>query len=167
MPDEKITEILDELKEIYKDVSDICGKDIEITVDLGLVNKTDYYTGLIIKGYLQGHGDEVLSGGRYNKLISEFGYDIPAVGFAVNVDAIAKVASKNANEIKVPVPDAIVYAEPGYEVSALKLAQKLRNKGEIVENALFDDLDLVRDYAKEKKISRIIVVDGSSRTEVL
>ncbi len=167
MPDEKITEILDELKEIYKDISDICGKDIEITVDLGLVNKTDYYTGLIIKGYLQGHGDEVLSGGRYNKLISEFGYDIPAVGFAVNVDAIAKVASKNANEIKVPVPDAIVYAEPGYEVSALKLAQKLRNKGEIVENALFDDLDLVRDYAKEKKISRIIVVDGSSRTEVL
>lgn len=167
MPDEKITDILDELKEIYKDVSDICGKDIEITVDLGLVNKTDYYTGLIIKGYLQGHGDEVLSGGRYNKLISEFGYDIPAVGFAVNVDAIAKVASKNANEIKVPVPDAIVYAEPGYEVSALKLAQKLRNKGEIVENALFDDLDLVRDYAKEKKISRIIVVDGSSRTEVL
>lgn len=167
MPDEKITEILDELKEIYKDVSDICGKDIEITVDLGLVNKTDYYTGLIIKGYLQGHGDEVLSGGRYNKLISEFGYDIPAVGFAVNVDAIAKVASKNANEIKVPVPDAIVYAEPGYEVSALKLAQKLRNKGEIVENALFDDIDLVRDYAKEKKISRIIVVDGSSRTEVL
>ena len=167
MPDEKITEILDELKEIYKDVSDICGKDIEITVDLGLVNKTDYYTGLIIKGYLQGHGDEVLSGGRYNKLISEFGYDIPAVGFAVNVDAIAKVASKNANEIKVPVPDAIVYAEPGYEVSALKLAQKLRNKGEIVENALFDDLDLVRDYAKEKKISRIIVVDGSSSTEVL
>ena len=167
MPDEKITEILDELKEIYKDVSDICGKDIEITVDLGLVNKTDYYTGLIIKGYLQGHGDEVLSGGRYNKLISEFGYDIPAVGFAVNVDAIAKVASKNANEIKIPVPDAIVYAEPGYEVSALKLAQKLRNKGEIVENALFDDLDLVRDYAKEKKISRIIVVDGSSRTEVL
>lgn len=167
MPDEKITEILDELKEIYKDVSDICGNDIEITVDLGLVNKTDYYTGLIIKGYLQGHGDEVLSGGRYNKLISEFGYDIPAVGFAVNVDAIAKVASKNANEIKVPVPDAIVYAEPGYEVSALKLAQKLRNKGEIVENALFDDLDLVRDYAKEKKISRIIVVDGSSRTEVL
>ena len=167
MPDEKITEILDELKEIYKDVSDICGKDIEITVDLGLVNKTDYYTGLIIKGYLQGHGDEVLSGGRYNKLISEFGYDIPAVGFAVNVDAIAKVASKNANEIKVPVPDAIVYADSGYEVSALKLAQKLRNKGEIVENALFDDLDLVRDYAKEKKISRIIVVDGSSRTEVL
>ena len=167
MPDEKITEILDELKEIYKDVSDICGKDIEITVDLGLVNKTDYYTGLIIKGYLQGNGDEVLSGGRYNKLISEFGYAITAVGFEVNVDAIAKVASKNANEIKVPVPDAIVYAEPGYEVSALKLAQKLRNKGEIVENALFDDLDLVRDYAKEKKISRIIVVDGSSRTEVL
>lgn len=167
MADEKISKILDELRVIYTDISKICGNDGTITVDLGLVNKTDYYTGLIIKGYLQGHGEEVLSGGRYDKLISDFGYDIPAVGFAINVDAVAKVTAKNADEIKLPVSDAIVYAEEGYEVDALMIAQKLRDNGETVETALFDDIALVRDYAKEKKISKIVIVDENNRTEVL
>ena len=167
MADEKISRILDELRELYNDISKICGNDGTITVDLGLVNKTDYYTGLIIKGYLQGHGEEVLSGGRYDKLISDFGYDIPAVGFAINVDAVAKVTAKNADEIKLPVSDAIVFAEEGYEVEALMVAQKLRDNGETVETALFDDISLVREYAKEKKISKIVVVDSNNRTEVL
>jgi len=167
MPDENIGVILDELKELYTDISKICGNDGKITVDFGLVNKTDYYTGIIIKGYLQGHGDEVLSGGRYNKLISEFGYDIPAIGFAINIDSVAKVAAKKSQEDNLPVSDTIVFAKEGYEVEAFMVAQKLRDNGEIVENALFDNLDLVREYAKEKKISKIVIVDENNRTEVL
>lgn len=167
MPDENIGVILDELKELYTDISKICGNDGKITVDFGLVNKTDYYTGIIIKGYLQGHGDEVLSGGRYNKLISEFGYDIPAIGFAINIDSVAKVAAKKSQEGNLPVSDTIVFAKEGYEVEAFMVAQKLRDNGEIVENALFDNLDLVREYAKEKKISKIVIVDENNRTEVL
>ncbi len=169
MPDERIKEILDELKEIYCDASSICGDDGEITVDLGLVNKTDYYTGIIIKGYLQGYGSEVISGGRYDKLISEFGYDIPAVGFAIDIDAVSKVLVKNGTTPEKPMTDAIVYAENGFEVEALKKAQELRDSGLIVENALFDSLETVREYAKENKISKIVVVDGKndSETEVL
>jgi len=34
-----------------------------------------------------------------------------------------------------------------------------------VENALFDDIETVREYAKEKKIARVVVVDGASREE--
>ncbi len=169
MADDKIEAILDELKAIYNDAAAICGADGEITVDLGLVNKTDYYTGIIIKGYLQGYGREVLSGGRYDKLISEFGYDIPAVGFAVNVDAVAKVLAKSGSPVEMPCADIIVYAEPGFEVEAIKAAQKLREEGYIVENALFDDLELVREYAKERKIPKIVVIDSEddNKTEVL
>lgn len=169
MADDKIESILDELKAIYNDAAAICGADGEITVDLGLVNKTDYYTGIIIKGYLQGYGREVLSGGRYDKLISEFGYDIPAVGFAVNVDAVAKVLAKSGSPVEMPCADIIVYAEPGFEVEAIKAAQKLREEGYIVENALFDDLELVREYAKERKIPKIVVIDSEddNKTEVL
>ena len=160
IPDEKVRFILDELKSIYSDVSSLCGKDGEVTVDLGLVNKTDYYTGIIIKGYLQGHGAKVLSGGRYDRLISEFGYDVPAVGFAVDVDAVAKVIAKNCNMSDyTPSVDTIVYSVPGMEVKGLKTAKKLREKGEVVENALFETIDAVREYAKEKKISKIVVID--------
>lgn len=163
MPDENIKRILDELREIYADASELCGGDGSITVDLGLVNKTDYYTGLIIKGYLQGHGEEVLSGGRYDRLISEFGYDVPAIGFAVNINAVAKLMEKSDVLPAEPKADVIVYAEDGCEVAALKAARELREQGLIVENALFDDLESVREYAMEKKIAKVVVIDGESK----
>ncbi len=163
MPDENIKLLLDELRDIYADASGLCGDAGSITVDLGLVNKTDYYTGLIIKGYLSGHGEEVVSGGRYDKLISEFGYDIPAVGFAVNVNAICKAVEKGGILPAMPSPDVIVYAEEGYEADAIRAAKELREQGFVVENALFDDIDSVRDYAKEKKIAKVIVIDGDSK----
>ena len=162
IPDENVKRILDELREIYCDIADICGNEGNITVDLGLVNKTDYYTGLIIKGYLKGHGDEVISGGRYDKLISDFGYDIPAVGFAVDVNAISKVIERNGILPSEPSPDVIVYAEEGCEAAAIKQARELREQGFIVENALFGDIESVREYAKEKKISKVVVADCDS-----
>ncbi len=56
--------------------------------DLGLVHQIEYYTGVIFRGYAQGAGDAVLSGGRYDNLLSAFGVDAPATGFAADVDAI-------------------------------------------------------------------------------
>lgn len=158
IPDENVKRILDELREVYRDTAEICGKDGNITVDLGLVNKTDYYTGLIIKGYLKGHGEEVISGGRYDKLISDFGYDIPAVGFAVNVNAVSKVIERNGILPAEPSTDVIVFAEEGCEVAAIKQARELREQGFIVENALFGDIEFVREYAKEKRIGKVVVV---------
>ncbi len=165
IPDENVKRILDELREIYCDIAEICGSEGNITVDLGLVNKTDYYTGLIIKGYLKGHGEEVISGGRYDKLISDFGYDIPAVGFAVNVNAISKVIERNGILPTEPAPDVIVFAEEGCEAAAIKQARELREQGFIVENALFSDIESVREYAKEKKISKVVVVDCNSEED--
>lgn len=162
IPDENVKHILDELREIYCDIAEVYGNEGNITVDLGLVNKTDYYTGLIIKGYLKGHGDEVVTGGRYDKLIADFGYDIPAIGFAVNVNAISKVIEKNGILPSEPAPDVIVFAEEGFEAAAIKQARELREQGFIVENALFTDIESVREYAKEKKICKVVVVDCDS-----
>lgn len=161
--DDTISVILEELRDIYCEISDICGNSGSITVDLGLVNKTDYYTGLIIKGYLQGHGEEVLSGGRYDKLISEFGYDVPAIGFAVNVNGIEKAIIKNGVFPAEREIDAIVYAEPGFEAAALRSAQVLRKKGLVVETALFNDLESAREYAISRKIAKVVVVDSESK----
>lgn len=165
MPDENIKKILEDLRDIYHDVSRLCGDEGSITVDLGLVNETDYYTDLIIKGYLQGYGDEVLSGGRYDKLISEFGYDVPAIGFAVNVNAVAKLIEKNGIIPAMPRIDAIVYAENGFEVNAIKTAQSLREQGLTVETALFDDIETVRSYAIERQIPRVIVVNSEEEEQ--
>lgn len=153
----RIDEMLHDLQTLYYDLSKVIGEG-KLSVDLGMVNNADYYTGVIIKGYLEGYGEEVLSGGRYNKLLSAFGYDIPATGFAVNMDAVCKVRLKQT-PVRIQPSDAIIYAAPGYEMQAVTVAQKLRDDGYVVEYALFDDLDMVRAYAREHGIARVVIID--------
>lgn len=154
---QRIDEILMELRKLYQDISKVIGNG-RLTVDLGMVNNADYYTGVIIKGYLEGYGEEVLSGGRYNKLLSDFGYDIPAIGFGLNVDAAANVQLKN-QKVQLHPADAVIYAAQGYEMKAVQVSKALREQGQIVELSCFDTLDLVREYAREKQIGRVVIVD--------
>lgn len=159
--DEKIDGVLNNLRELYNRISKIIGNG-NLTVDLGMVNRTDYYTSVIIKGYLEGYGEEVLSGGRYDKLINDFGYDVPAIGFAVNVDAMTKVEIKNT-DIAVETSDAVIFAAEGFEMKAIETADKLRKEGQVVEISLFDTAEETREYCREKGISRIIIVDDSEK----
>lgn len=161
--DEKIEKILSNLKNIYKNLESL-GYNGKITVDLGTVNRTDYYTGVVFRGYLYGYGEEVLSGGRYDNLISEFGLDIPATGFAINVDAVATMLRRNANVPKQNIPDLIVFGEIGHEMKALMTAQALVKQGEIVENSVFNNIDNVKEYAKNKGIKQICVVGDDVKT---
>lgn len=155
--DERIDAVLESLKELYNKVSTIIGSG-NLTVDLGMVNRTDYYTGVIIKGYLEGYGEEVLSGGRYDKLIADFGYDVPATGFAVNVDAVTQVELKN-NPVKAAPVDAIVFAQNGFEMEALAKVDELRRSGKKAEISLFDTIEETVKYAGEKDIAEVITVN--------
>lgn len=160
--DDKISGIISSLRELYNSLKKL-GYEDKITIDLGIVNKLDYYTGVVIKGYLRGYGDAVLSGGRYNKLLAEFGYDVPATGFAVNVDAAAKVI-KQSHTYSAPVPDAVVYGEDGFVMEALQYADELRAEGLCVENSVFPTYEETKAYALRKHIGRLIRV-GDTVTE--
>lgn len=153
--DAETDKILSDLKWVYNELSKL-GYDGKITVDLGIVNRADYYTGVIMKGYLQGYGDEVLSGGRYDKLISEFGYDVHATGFAVNVDAVAEIYKRNGVVSDPKSPDTLVFSEDEDAMDALIYVEKLRKQGKKVEFSLFDTYEETMDYAKENKICEIV-----------
>ena len=159
--DSRITEILENLRELYHTVKQI-NPDCRITIDLGLVNKTDYYTGLVMKGYLEGYGEEVISGGRYDRLLSEFDYDVPAVGMAVNVDAVANVIGKKKKLIH-SVPDILIIAESGCEAKAVLKASELRKQGNCVEYAL--DTEHAQEYAESRKIKRIMFISAEQIIE--
>ncbi len=57
-----------------------------LSADLGEVRGLAYYTGTVMHGYAAGTGDAILSGGRYDELLGRFGWDLPAAGFAVDLD---------------------------------------------------------------------------------
>ena len=164
--DDNIKHILERLAVVYNRLKAL-GHEGKVIVDLGIVRHTDYYTGIVFKGYLTGIGDSVLKGGRYDRLIGEFGRDCPAVGFGVNCDAIATYLCK---QDEAPVPktaDAIVFGEKGHVVEALAFAQQLVRDGMIVENSLYNTIDETKEYAAAKGIHTIYIVGSeNSRIEV-
>ena len=136
-----------------------------VKVDLGMMHRTDYYTGMILRGYLSGYGDEILSGGRYDNLIAEFGYDVPATGFAVNIDAVVKVLSKQGD----PAPKAeqvsnvLIWAAKGCEADAVEAARNLRSKGLVVEHSLSETLDEAKAYAAAHGIDSVLPIEISKQ----
>ena len=62
----------------------------KINVDFSIVNDLSYYSGVVFKGYIKGIPTEVLSGGRYDKLMKKMGKQAGAVGFAVYLDVLER-----------------------------------------------------------------------------
>lgn len=95
--DEKLAEMLAYLEELFIELESGGGEDC-FMIDLGLVNQADYYSSLVFRGYIDSVGEPVLSGGRYDELFKDFGNDLPAVGFGINVDSLAANVRKEQEE---------------------------------------------------------------------
>ena len=54
-----------------------------VNIDLSITCDTEYYNGLVFKGYVPGAPSAVLSGGRYDSLMRKLGKEEQAIGFAV------------------------------------------------------------------------------------
>ncbi len=59
-----------------------------VIFDLGLVRDPGYYTGAVFEVYDASVGTPIGGGGRYDELMGRLGRDLPAVGFAVGLDAL-------------------------------------------------------------------------------
>jgi ATP phosphoribosyltransferase regulatory subunit len=66
----------------------------QFEIDLGNVSRLDYYTGLTFAIYVNGAGARIGGGGRYDNLIARFGAPEPAVGFVVELEALADLRAK-------------------------------------------------------------------------
>lgn len=131
----------DELLAIVKQMETLCknlhalGFDKALTIDFGKVPHLKYYTGLIFEAFVEGVGISVLSGGRYDKLLKRFGKDMPAIGFAVRLDALQDILQNQDCEQRI-----IVEYNETHCVDALLKAQQLR-KTNIVEMRLNKQID--------------------------
>lgn len=96
-------EALERLQEIYEGLKKK-GYEKYVTFDLSMLSKYNYYTGIIFHAYSYGYGEPIAKGGRYDNLLSHFGRELPAVGFAIVVDQLQR-ALRNDAEKKVNATD--------------------------------------------------------------
>lgn len=75
------------LEKIFLNLKEL-GYEKYISVDMSMVPRVNYYSGIIFKGYLNGVGSTVLRGGRYDGLFKNFGRCTSAIGFSIDVNLL-------------------------------------------------------------------------------
>ena len=65
-----------------------------INIDCSVVNDMNYYNGIVFKGFLHNVPVSVLSGGRYDRLMSRVNKNAGAIGFAVYLDEVDRILDK-------------------------------------------------------------------------
>jgi ATP phosphoribosyltransferase regulatory subunit len=84
---------LDRLRAIAREL-DRLGLADRVQFDLGEVRDLAYYTGMTFEIHAPGAGLELGAGGRYDRLLANFGWPRPAVGFSLSLDRLAALAGR-------------------------------------------------------------------------
>ncbi len=158
---EQAVEALDLLQALYDGLC-AAGLGDRVRFDLGLVQRLDYYTGIVFRGFARGSGSVVLSGGRYDKLIGRLGYDVPAVGFAVDVAALSRCLP----EVETAPKETVVFYEPAHLGRALQCVADAP-KGTAVLSVSETEQDALRE-ARALGANRLIsITDAGERSVTL
>ena len=99
-----------------------------VSFDLGMLSKYHYYTGIIFKAYTYGTGDYIVTGGRYDKLLVQFGKDTPAVGFAIVVDQVMAALSRQQIDTPVTLVNTVILYEATARDNAIRLGRYFKEK---------------------------------------
>ncbi len=92
-----------------------------LRVDLTTLRGFSYYTGTTFQLFASGADDAIVSGGRYDSLVARYGRDLPASGFAIDLERLARLSM-----VQLPVSPVRV-AVVG--TNAFEAARKLRAAG--------------------------------------
>lgn len=153
----EISDAIEQLIEL-RNYLKIYGIEKYISYELGIISEHQYYTGIIFSGYTFGTGEAIVNGGRYDKLLSYFGKNAPAIGFGIIVDQLLLALSRQKIEIDLPNNFALLVFEKERAAEAIRKAQILRTQGTMVQTVLFDDTKTKEDYfnyAAKNHISRV------------
>ena len=91
-----------------------------IRLDFSVTGGGNYYDNVVFKGFIDGVGESVLSGGRYDRLLTRMGKNSGAIGFAVYLDALEGL-QQTSRETDVDV--VVLYDD---SVAVQKVAETVR-----------------------------------------
>ena len=123
---------LNDLLQIYT-LLETYGVAEHVSLDLGLYRSFNYYTGMLFEIYLPELGYPIAGGGRYDKMLEDFGVHAPATGFALGVDRIMLALERNGTVHNERSCDIFLAYAAGKEKEAIRRAVELRRQGQSVK----------------------------------
>ena len=140
-----ILNAIDHLLDLYSYLK-IYGIEKYVSFELGIISDYQYYTGIIFSGYTYGTGEPIVKGGRYDKLLSYFGKNTPAIGFAIVVDQLLAALSRQKIEIETTNNTALLVFSEEHAAEAIRKAMVLRMQGMLVQTTQLDPGKTKDDY---------------------
>lgn len=165
----KSHEAIDRLENIYHILS-IYGYENYITFDLSMIHKLDYYTGVIFSVHTYGLGNHIAMGGRYDKLMSQYGKDTPAIGFAISMDELLKALSRQQVDITIDNVNTLIIYNEIMRKEAILLAESFRGEGLLIGLQLMNSNDDYTEYrfsAEKRNIGGIIYLESNEKIELV
>ena len=138
-----------------------------ITFDLGMLSHYEYYTGVIFKAYTYGTGDAIVTGGRYDDLVEQFGKKTPAIGFALLLDQLMAALYSQEIDITVDEKDYLILYRSANRKKALELAQSLRwqkKSTRLMRKDADTPLNEYREYGRRNEVAVILYIDDTGET---
>jgi len=163
--DKKCLGAIENIREVYKILRDYEFERF-LTFDFGMVQSFNFYTGIIFRGMTAELGFPICGGGRYDKLVNEFGFDVPATGFAIGIKRALTVLERQKSLMPHPEVDVLVVYSSNSRFEAYSLGKKLREEGKRTE--LFPLRESQVDYfnyARDREIEKIILIRDQVQSE--
>jgi ATP phosphoribosyltransferase regulatory subunit len=164
-----VVSIIEYLEKVY-DILSYYGLEKYVSFDLGILGHYKYYTGIIIQAFTYGTGEMIATGGRYDKLISQFGKDVSSVGFGINQDLLMLALSRLGIEVDTDIYADILLYEREHKKQAIEYALELRKQGrhiQLMKKFHEKSLEDYIEYAKRNFIDKIIYIDSNGNRKVL
>lgn len=151
---------LDNLKRIYELLC-LYGFEKYVSIDLGMLESIDYYTGSIFKCYTHGVAFPICAGGRYDNLMGKFGSPKGAVGAAIGINRLLSALSdKEVHEVSA----SLIYTEQNAEGIGYDIAYNLRVNGCPAEIYIGGgDYRAAEEYSKKRNIGAMLRVFPDGR----
>lgn len=156
---ERSRQALDNLASIYR-LLDNYGVAEYVNFDLGLIRDFDYYTGMVFEGYTPGLGFPLCGGGRYDGMLSSFGMDCPATGFALGIERLLLAMDRQGLKTTASGRDVYVGWAEGQLPAAIARAGELRRQGCSVELAMVaQNRTQAEESQQHKAFARLIYIE--------
>lgn len=150
---------IDNLHAVMAALSDY-GLSQYVSIDLGMVHAINYYTGMILRGITGNLGRPLLLGGRYDRLPSDFGRPMPAIGFGIDIKQLLIALERQGLSFETPVSDLLIGYKRGARAQAIAFAQEMREQGKCVEMCYERTSGEVAALGAQKGVRRTVYVDA-------
>jgi len=164
---DSLTAVLEELEEIYRILEEYELTD-NILFDLSDIRTFSYYTGIVFEVFLKDFRKVIGKGGRYDKLLEQYGENISATGFAFNILNIWEYMKEKNLLNLAPKKDWYIIDTTDDKRTAYQLAKILREEGfNVARDIIKRDWKKSLDIALTENFRWVMVIMEENNSEIV